>query len=152
MLGSDFIEHPEGGRYRDVYRSATVVRAPDQADRRALTHIYFSLRSGEMSRFHRLRNDEVWSLYQGEGIRLILWDGGSRTVEAVELSASSGQYCHAVPARCWQAAVPLCGTVLLGCTVAPGFEYDDFELMDPRSPVAEALLRHRPDLERLVRG
>ena len=62
MQSTGFIEHPEGGRFREVYRSSTTVTSHDRGGRSALTHIYFSLQAGEVSRFHRLSSDEVWSL------------------------------------------------------------------------------------------
>lgn len=152
MESAGFTEHPEGGRFREVYRSATSIRLAERGDRSALTHIYFSLRAGEASRFHRLHGDEVWSLYQGTGIHLYQWDGRSPRVERLELSERTGQFCHAIPAGCWQAALPMAGAVLVGCTVAPGFEFADFELLKRESPLAQTLLRAHPDLDGLVSG
>lgn len=150
MTCSDLIEHPEGGRYREVYRSGAVVQAPDGRQKAALTHIYFSLNPGEVSHFHRVAGDEVWNLYRGAGLRLVLWDGVSAGLRSVELSAASGAYCHVVPANCWQAAFPLSDTVLVGCSVAPGFEFADFELMRRTSSAAQALLAAHPDSASLI--
>ena len=71
MQPIDLIDHPEGGRFREVFRSAARVTTGAGESRSALTHIYFELRRGEVSRFHRVRSDEVWNLYQGDGLRLI---------------------------------------------------------------------------------
>ncbi|MBT4818727.1 MAG: hypothetical protein HN976_34620 [Lentisphaerae bacterium] len=71
------IDHPEGGRYHEVFRSDATVRTENGPSRSALTHIYFSLDAGERSRFHRVAGDEVWNLYEGVGIRLYLWDGSA---------------------------------------------------------------------------
>ena len=75
MKPIDLIEHPEGGRYREVFRSARTVFTGEGTARSALTHIYFSLNPKEVSRFHKVTSDEIWNLYQGEGIHLFLWDG-----------------------------------------------------------------------------
>ncbi len=68
MKPIDLTEHPEGGRFREVFRSAKTVFTQDGAIKSALTHIYFSLKSGEVSRFHRVASDEIWNLYQGSGL------------------------------------------------------------------------------------
>ncbi|MDV3349807.1 cupin domain-containing protein [Leptolyngbyaceae cyanobacterium CCMR0082] len=149
MKYTDLLDHPEGGRYLEVYRSATIVTATDKT-RTALTHIYFSLEPYEVSRFHRVSNDEVWNLYQGEGVFLYQWDGRASTIDAIELSAKSMNFCHVIPAGYWQAAVPIKDRVLVGCSVAPGFEFEDFELIVPDSGTAQALLRLEPGLSKLV--
>ena len=70
MKPVDLIEHPEGGRFREVFRSAATVTRADGDERAALTHIYFSLNGDEVSRFHKVRSDEVWNLYRGTGLYL----------------------------------------------------------------------------------
>jgi predicted cupin superfamily sugar epimerase len=143
--------HPEGGRFQEVYRSATKVSCKGGGQRDALTHIYFSLNKGEHSRFHSVDNDEVWNLYLGEGIRLYLWDGEAGMVEVVELSHAASAYCHVVPAGWWQAAEPLGNSVTVGCTVAPGFEFSDFKIIDEDSRESRALAAIDPELERFIR-
>lgn len=149
MKYSDLLKHPEGGRYLEVYRSGKLVAADNQT-RTALTHIYFSLDMHEISRFHRVSNDEVWNLYQGEGLYLYQWDGSASTIESIELSAKSMNFCHVIPAGYWQAAVPMKDRVLVGCSVAPGFEFEDFELIDSTSSVAKTLLKLDPGLSKLL--
>ncbi|MEA5466488.1 cupin domain-containing protein [Leptothoe sp. PORK10 BA2] len=149
MKYTDLLEHPEGGRYLEVYRSGKTV-ATDNKTRTALTHIYFSLDPHEVSRFHRVSHDEVWNLYQGEGLYLYQWDGRSSTLESIELSGQSMNFCHVIPAGYWQAAVPLKDRVLVGCSVAPGFEFEDFELIDANSRVAKTLLRMDAGLLKLL--
>lgn len=149
MKYTDLLEHPEGGRYLEVYRSANTVATADKT-RTALTHIYFSLEPHEVSRFHRVSNDEVWNLYQGEGLYLYQWDGRSSGIKAIELSVKSMNFCHVIPAGYWQAAVPIKDRVLVGCSVAPGFEFEDFTLIDPKSPVAKTLLEIDPGLSKLI--
>jgi hypothetical protein len=150
MQVGELIEHPEGGRFREVHRSAFQVKTADGAERAALTHIYFSLSPGETSSFHRVKSDEVWNLYAGKGVRLLLWDGVSEDVEEVELSAVSGHFCHVIPALTWQAAEPLEDTVLVGCSVAPGFEFDDFELLTGTSADGQRLVAARPEMRKLI--
>jgi predicted cupin superfamily sugar epimerase len=133
MKPTDLIDHPEGGRFREVFRSARVVTTGEGDTRTALTHIYFSLRPGEVSRFHRVSSDEVWNLYRGPGLRLYTWDGAAVPPAPVTLSAAGQCFCHVVPAGTWQAAEPISDAVLVGCSVAPGFEFADFELMRPDS-------------------
>jgi hypothetical protein len=117
-----------------------------------VTHIYFALGPDEVSSFHKLHSEEVWNLYRGDGVRLFLWDDPASTLETVDLAPDAGHYCHVVPARLWLAAAPLRGEVLTGCTVAPGFEFTDFELLAPGSDAAARLLARHPDLRRLVHG
>lgn len=135
-----FIEHPEGGRFCEVFRSTLRVITDDRRARSALTHIHFSLERGEVSRFHRVASDEVWNLYRGDGVRLHLWDEETHQLSHVELSAATEEYCHVVPAGVWQAAEPIGESVLVGCSVGPGFEFQDFELIDPGSRIAERIL------------
>lgn len=143
-------EHPEGGRFLEVFRSNVSVTRPDKLTRSALTHIYFSLNKGEVSRFHKVQADEVWNLYQGSGLYLHIWNGTDDPPVRVELSAESNSFCHVVPPGHWQAAEPMADTVLVGCSVGPGFEFEDFELMKPGSAPAESIRAHYPDLSKFL--
>jgi len=146
MKPVNLIEHPEGGRFCEVFRSAETVSTQDGTTRSALTHIYFSLKPGEVSRFHRVASDEIWNLYQGPGLNLYTWDGTSTKPECKTLSAGSNRFCHVIPAGTWQAAEPLSDTVLVGCSVAPGFEFSDFTLIDPKSENAKMLISIAPEM------
>jgi hypothetical protein len=148
MLPVDLIEHPEGGRFREVFRSANTVITATGSPRSALTHIYFSLKPGEVSRFHKVASDEVWNLYRGSGLALYTWDGTTGPVERIVLSAGNNRFCHVIPAGIWQAAEPISDTVLVGCSVAPGFEFSDFTLIDPHSQEAKRLLSAAPEMAR----
>lgn len=139
MQPIDLADHPEGGRFREVFRSATVVSTQEGATKAALTHIYFSLNPGEMSRFHKVSSDEVWNLYRGDGLRLYTWDGTNTAPRCNILSAEEDCFCHVVPAGTWQAAEPISGAVLAGCSVAPGFEFSDFQIMGHDSEHARLL-------------
>lgn len=113
--------HPEGGWYRQLFRSEELVtRHHDGAERRALTTIYFLLVEGTFSRWHCVQSDEVWHFYEGEPLELTVGD------ERVTLDAD--HRVHIVPARVWQSARPLGTYALVGCTVGPGFEFEDFAM------------------------
>lgn len=146
----DLIEHPEGGRYSEVYRSARMVSKSDGIPGSALTHIYFSLKPQEISRFHKVTSDEVWNLYQGEGVNLFLWDEPDISPQCVTLSAQENCFCHVVPPGVWQAAAPVSDTVLVGCSVAPGFEFSDFTLMDYQSAQARKLISLAPQMAEYI--
>lgn len=118
--------HPEGGWYRQVYKSAErVTRQADGADRSALTTIYFLLVEGTSSAWHRVDSDEVWHFYEGDPLEL------STKTESVVLDATNRV--HVIPAREWQSARPLGKYTLVGCTVGPGFEFEDFEMNPERA-------------------
>ncbi|MEO0870034.1 MAG: cupin domain-containing protein, partial [Cyanobacteria bacterium J06642_11] len=87
---------------------------------------------------------------QGEGLYLYQWDGCSDRIESIELSVKSMNFCHVIPAGYWQAAAPMKDRVLVGCSVAPGFEFEDFELIDAASSVAKTLLKIDPGLSHLI--
>jgi len=150
MKPIDLKEHPEGGRFLEIFRSSAVVSRPGGEARSALTHIYFSLNAGEVSRFHRVRSDEVWSLYRGAGLYLYTWDGSDSPPQKHELSDASNSYCHVVPAGIWQAAEPIGDSVLVGCSVGPGFEFEDFELIDPDSDASNVIQLLDPAMSRFT--
>lgn len=117
--------HPEGGFYRETFR------APAEPGRRAAsTAIYYLLREGEVSAWHRVDADEVWHWYAGAPLDLTLSEGG-RDRSAVRLGPDlvAGERPQAVvPAGVWQTARSLGAWTLMGCTVAPAFEFSGFEM------------------------
>ncbi len=152
MRPDNLLPHPEGGRFQEVFRSPRKVLADNGRARDALTHIYFELSPGEVSRFHRVGSDEVWSLYCGRGLRLYQWDGRGDEIDCVELSRNEERFCHVVPAGYWQAAEVIAAPeALVGCSVGPGFDFADFELIDPEGPEAQRLRKMDPELERFIR-
>ncbi len=143
--------HPEGGAFRELMKSTREVDACDgRGNRAALTHIYFHLAKGEVSRFHRVLSDEIWHLYEGEGMNLFQWKEGDDQVEKITLGAGDTSHCHLIPAGFWQAAEPLGEATLVGCTVAPGFEFTDFSLIESDSPQAAAIRSIDPGLARFL--
>ena len=130
--------HPEGGHYREIYRSALRVErtgggagAGAGGERTALTTIYFLLQRGEHSRWHVVDSDEVWHFYEGDPLELITYEPETAQVQRVQLGreASGSTAVHVVPAGQWQAERPLGAYSLVGCTVGPGFEFDDFRFV-----------------------
>ena len=120
------LPHPEGGFYREVFRSSRQVVPDDgRPARQALTTIDFLLAVGQCSAWHRVRSDEVWHLLEGSGLRLWLAPPDLSRFEAVELQAGRSQR-HVVPADWWQAAEPLGDFAYVGATVGPGFDFADF--------------------------
>jgi uncharacterized protein len=124
--------HPEGGRFRQIFRSASQVRTADNRPlRTAMTSIYYLLEEGEFGRWHRVRSDEVWHLYEGGPLELLVAPPDVSAVEHRVLDAAGPdtEPVTVVPADWWQAARPLGAYALAGCTVAPGFEFDDFAFL-----------------------
>lgn len=147
--------HPEGGWYRETYRSDAVLRstalpAGFGGDRAASTAIYYLLARNQSSRFHRIKSDEVWHLYDGGPLLIHCISPGGEYV-CLRLGKGEGQPQHVVPAGTWFAAEPGDGVgyALAGCTVAPGFDFADFEL-GRRSELTRIFPRHRELIERLT--
>jgi len=128
----DLKPHPEGGFYREIFRSALRVRPDDErGERAALTTIYFLLPAGAVSRWHLVTSDEVWHLYEGGPLELLEMDVELRNLERYTLAAVAPDRrpVHTVAANRWQAARTLGDYALVGCTVGPGFEFADFRLL-----------------------
>ena len=145
--------HPEGGYYRELFRSPFAVQpGDDRPPRSALTSIYFLLPAGEHSRWHQVRSDEAWHLYEGGPIELLVSPPGFATVERVLLGSPGTTLgpCHTVPAGWWQAARPRGAYALAGCTVAPGFEFADFRFLREAPEELARLRALSPELARLA--
>ena len=89
-------------------------------------------------------------MYQGRGLYLYVWNGSEAPPQKHELSAANEMFCYAVPAGAWQAAEPIGDRVLVGCTVGPGFEFQDFELIDPSSRTADAIKKSNQGMARFI--
>lgn len=128
--------HPEGGHFRETYRSQDrVIRAEDMADRSASTAIYYLLRGRERSTWHRIRSDEMWHFYEGAPLRIyVLEPDGALSILRLgnPLRHGDANFQALVPAGRWFAAQceQADGYSLVGCTVAPGFEFEEFEIGD----------------------
>ena len=120
--------HPEGGHYRETFCD-TAGGAPGRAHS---TAIYFLLQAGEVSRWHRVDAAEVWHWYAGAPLLLAVVAGGRRCDLRLGIDLAAGERPQAVvPAHAWQQAESLGEWTLVGCTVAPGFEFAGFELAPP---------------------
>lgn len=130
------LPHPEGGYYREVFRSRASVQPGDERGARAaLTTIYFLLVEGQVSRWHQVASDEVWHFYEGGPLELFwLEPEGMSYHRALLAPVSQGEEearpAAVVPAGAFQAARPTGAYTLVGCTVGPGFDFEDFLLLD----------------------
>ncbi|WP_026376666.1 cupin domain-containing protein [Aestuariibacter salexigens] len=140
--------HPEGGYYRQNYCSRQQLSSPVHGQTRpALTHIYFLLTAGQVSRFHEVLHDEVWNFYAGAPLKLIEYVEGKP--REILLGAPHQQYCHVIEAGVWQAAESTGDYSLVGCTVAPGFDFADFSFIEDESLKTE-IQTQWPDLSRFI--
>ncbi|HLX01611.1 MAG TPA: cupin domain-containing protein [Trinickia sp.] len=162
------LPHPEGGHYRETHRDpARVARVTNmddgqrivtsEASRSASTCIYYMLCDGAYSAWHRIRSDEVWHFYAGDPLDVHVLDAAGRLVThrlGNGLLRGDAVFQAVVPAGCWFAAecpaledqAEAAGFALAGCTVAPGFEFSEFELAD-----AGALAAAHPSHAALIR-
>ena len=123
----DLAPHPEGGFYRETFRD------PVASDGRAVsTAIYYLLPAGQASAWHRVDAAEVWHYYAGAPLELALADASGRIVHRLGSDLANGERPQlVVPSGAWQHARSLGAWTLVGCTVAPGFEFTGFELAAP---------------------
>jgi uncharacterized protein len=149
--------HPEGGYYRATYKSdLTIVRSalPSsyQGDRSASTAIYFLLEEGNFSAFHRIASDEVWHFYAGSSLVVYVIDPEGNYSELHLGDGSDEAFQAVVKAGCWFASRvrDVAGFALVGCTVAPGFDFADFELA-LRSELIRTFPAHQKLIEELTR-
>ena len=134
----DLAPHPEGGWYRETWRSAVTFMPPGYlGERAAATAIYFLLHPGEQSRWHTVRSDELWLWHRGGRLTLAFGGAGDRPDEDVVTEVTLGPDVEAghqpqvlVPAGMWQSAAPAAiEPVLVSCVVAPGFDPADFHMI-----------------------
>ena len=120
--------HPEGGHYRETFRDTQTI----DGQRAASTAIYFLLARGERSHWHKVDAVETWHWHAGAPLRLEIADGGKPTAIMLGSDLAAGQRPQGiVPTGAWQAAESLGDWTLVGCTVAPGFDFAGFELAPP---------------------
>ncbi len=157
----DLRPHPEGGYFRETYRAGETIAPPALPERfggaRAFsTAVYFLLTRDAFSAFHRIRSDELWHFYAGDAVTLVILDAdgkGALTTASLGRDPVRGDSPQVViPAGAWFAAeVASQGEfALVGCTVAPGFDFADFELGE-RVQLVQRYPHHRGVIERLTR-
>lgn len=157
------LPHPEGGFYKETYRAADLLPKAALAglgegrfggDRVASTAIYFLLREGEFSALHRIASDEVWHFYAGSPLTIVcLYEDGRREDLLLGLDFARGAAPqHVVPAGAWFGSYVTggAGFALVGCTVAPGFDFADFEL-GTRAALLERFPAHGDVVRALTR-
>lgn len=131
--------HPEGGYYRETYRSEGCV-ATSEGTRAYSTTIYFLLESGQFSAWHRIRSDEGWHFYQGVPLHVYVLEpgGGLRTILLGNRPENGESFQAIIPRGRWFASRPAepGGFSLVGCTVSPGFDFADFEMAGAETLIA----------------
>jgi len=151
--------HPEGGYFRQTYKADLMLAkealpAGFRGSRAASTAIYFLLEGKNFSAFHRLRSDEVWHFYAGDPLIVdVIAPDGKYSSMRLGRDLEAGQVLQAVvPAGCWFAShvADWESLAVVGCTVAPGFDFEDFE-MGKRAELAARYPQHRQLIERLTR-
>jgi predicted cupin superfamily sugar epimerase len=145
--------HVEGGHYRRIYESTSRMSFGEAARSRAMaTSIYYLLKVGEVSRWHRIDADEVWHWYEGEAMEIVRFDPitSELTRHILGPVAQNSAPVFVVPAGCWQSARPLGAYSLVGCTVAPGYEWRGFSTLDEFPEVEQRLRALVPDAFEIV--
>lgn len=121
----DLKPHPEGGHFRETFRD-------EGAPRGASTAIYFLLKAGERSHWHRVDAVEVWHWYAGDALELSIAESGATVTEVLGPNLAADERPQVVvPKHAWQSARPLGRYTLVGCTVAPAFTFEGFEMAPP---------------------
>ena len=152
--------HPEGGHFREIYRATDQIAAAAlptryQGPRAFATSIYFLLAGAQISTLHQLASDEQWHFYDGSTLRLamIAPDGTSSEVRLGRRATAGEQFQAVIPAGTWMGArlTSRRGYALMGCTVAPGFEFQDFAA-GRRSDLLERFPQHRKLITALTRA
>lgn len=134
------LPHPEGGHYAEVHRSP------------AVTTIYFLLKSGERSRWHRVSSEEIWHFYEGDPLELLQLSPDGHELERIALGPAGDRQrsVHCVPADYWQAARSKGAFTLVGCTVVPAFRFEDFSLLEQFPELAATIAKRHPAVAQFV--
>jgi len=137
--------HVEGGHYRRFHPLKT---ADDAGVRHAMSAIHYLLEAGQCSSWHRVDAEEAWHFVEGDPLELLIYNPVTNRLDRCTLGAL-GPGTHpvaVVPAGAWQAARPLGAYALATCLVAPGFEYEGFELLAQEDPLAAHLAGLVPEI------
>jgi predicted cupin superfamily sugar epimerase len=126
----DLRPHPEGGHYREIFRSSESVRTT-RGTRCAITAIYYLLERDQISRWHVVEADEIWHFHEGSPLELLAYDPGTRQLVRCVLGnmKDAQQRVAVIRKGIWQAARSLGDFSLVGCDVGPGFAFEDFLLV-----------------------
>ena len=135
----NLLPHPEGGYYKETYKSDEIINRsalPNRfdGDRVFSTAIFFLLERGDFSAFHRIKSDECWHFYSGGTllVYIIEADGQMEIIRLGNDIENRELFQYVVPANCWFASIPAPESdfSLAGCTVSPGFDFNDFEMAE----------------------
>ena len=149
--------HPEGGYFKEVYRSDESIAQNSlnkrySGSRNISTSIYFLLDGNQVSKLHRIQSDEIWHHYTGSALKLTLVtpEGELKTLIVGKDPEQNQELQVVIPKNHWFGAKPTDpqSFALMGCTVAPGFDFDDFEMVDSTNLPPE-ILRHKEALAEL---
>jgi predicted cupin superfamily sugar epimerase len=150
----NLIPHPEGGYFREVYRSADLLNLSDFSGERSVsTAIYYLLPEGSFSAFHRIRSDECWHFYAGESLSIhIIHPNGVFETKIIGNQLNSNLHPFAVvPKNAWFAAKSNGDFSLVGCTVAPGFSFEDYEMAQTKDMILQ-FPQHQIVIKEFTRG
>lgn len=140
--------HPEGGYYKETYRCEETLTLKNGNVRNISTAIYYLLENENKSSFHRIKSDELWFFHQGEPLEIVFIKEGKLHTIILGNSLEDGEVPQAmIEVNVWFAAKISEGTgySLVSCTVAPGFDFSDFELAERKT-----LLQQYPDLKEVI--
>jgi predicted cupin superfamily sugar epimerase len=140
--------HPEGGYFKETYRSKEKLSCANDNQRNLSTSIYYLLEDTQKSHFHRLTSDEQWFFHQGQTLEIVLIEGGRVRSILLGTDFQNGETLQAlIPANTWFAAKVKnsIGYALASCTVSPGFDFNDFEL-----GIREQLVHEFPQLRESI--
>ena len=154
----NLLPHPEGGYYAETYRASETIgkdSLPNRftGDRSFSTGIYFLLEAKDFSAFHKIKSDEMWHFYAGDALDIFVIDPETGNLEILKLGSDpeNGESFQAVvPAGTWFGSRPASGSnyCLVGCTVSPGFDFEDFEMAD-RVSLINAFPAHEKIISKL---
>jgi predicted cupin superfamily sugar epimerase len=127
------LPHPEGGYYRETYRSDTHIQITSTKSRNTSTAIYYLLENDDKSCFHRIQSDEMWFFHLGLAIEIMAIQNDQIVIYVLGSNFEEGELLQVlIPSNTWFAArvKNQNGYSLVSCTVAPGFDFEDFELAE----------------------
>ena len=146
------IPHPEGGYYKEIYRSGEFISIEGlpkryKSKRVFSTSIYFLLEGKQISRFHRLKSDEVWHFYDGNPVVLYILNNNIEKIILGKNIVDGNTFQYTIRKNNWFAAevIKKDSFALLGCSVSPGFDFNDFELAEKKY-----LQKKYPDYEEVI--
>ena len=152
----NLLPHPEGGYYAETYRASESISKdslPDRftGDRSFSTGIYFLLEAKDISAIHKIKSDEMWHFYAGDALEIVVIQPDTGNLEVIKLGSdpeNRESFQAVVPAGSWFGSRPAVGSnyCLVGCTVSPGFDFQDFEMAE-----RNLLTRVFPEHEKIIK-